>query len=110
MHFPTSTCDSTSPGFRASGYLIDLDTPLVRDLQAAHFDAHGTVPRCYSIASTTDARTYLDVFGVPAVCFGARGHNLHGIDEYVEIDSIAAAAQTLARFILMRFDPTGDHS
>lgn len=91
-------------GFRASGYCVNSDTALVRDLAAAHLHAHGVEPKQYALASTTDARTYLNTFGVPAVCFGATGHDLHGVDESVEIDSIAAAARTLARFILMRFD------
>jgi len=58
-----------------------------------------------SVASTIDARAYINTFGVPAVCYGATGHDRHGVDESMEIDSIAAAARTLARFILMRFDP-----
>ena len=91
-------------GFRASGYLVDSNTDLVRDLAAAHCDVHGVVPELYSVASTTDARAYINTFGVPAVCYGATGHDLHGVDESVEIDSIAAAARTLARFILKRFE------
>ena len=60
-------------------------------------------PAIFTLGSTTDARTYLNDFGIPAVCFGAIGHNLHGIDESVELQSIVDAARTLARFLLMRF-------
>lgn len=93
----------TLSGFRAKGYLIDKDAPLVRDLSAAHRDAHGTLPFLYALGSTTDARLYLNDFGIPAVCYGATGHDFHGIDESVELQSIIDAARTLARFILLRF-------
>ncbi|MDR3472766.1 MAG: M20/M25/M40 family metallo-hydrolase [Devosia sp.] len=96
----------TLTGFRAKGYLLDADAPLVRDLSAAHRDAHGVAPATFTIGSTTDARTYLNEFGIPAVCFGAVAHDMHGIDESVELQSIVDAARTLARFLLMRFGET----
>ncbi|WP_119271636.1 M20/M25/M40 family metallo-hydrolase [Taklimakanibacter deserti] len=96
----------TLSGFRAKGYLIDKESRLVRDLRAAHLDAHGAEPALYTLGSTTDARIYLNDFGIPAVCFGAVSHDIHGIDESVELQSIVDAARTLARFILMRFEAT----
>ena len=51
------------------------------------------------MASTTDARLYLNDAGVPAVCYGPTGHDIHGIDESVELRSIVDGARTLARFI-----------
>ena len=95
-------------GLRARGYLLDDTSALVRDLSAAHLDAHGVVPATFSLGSTTDARTYLNDFDIPAVCFGAVTQNMHGIDEHVELRSIVDAARTLARFLLMRFDPDHD--
>ncbi len=93
----------TLTGLRAQGYLLDSQSPLVRDLSAAHLDAHGVAPAVYALGSTTDARVYLNDFGISAVCFGATGHRLHGVDEYVELPSIVKAARTLARFLIMRF-------
>ncbi|THG30648.1 M20/M25/M40 family metallo-hydrolase [Naasia lichenicola] len=93
-------------GFRASGYLLDEEDPLVRDLRAAHLDAHGDEPRLFSLGSTTDARTYINHFGTPAVCFGAIAHDMHGVDESVELQSIVDGARTLARFLLARFAET----
>ena len=90
-------------GLRAKGYLQPAASPLIRDFSAAHLQAHGTAPLVYTVGSTTDARFYVNDFGVPAVCFGAIGHDLHGIDESVDLQSIIDAARTLARFLLMRF-------
>jgi 3-oxoadipate enol-lactonase len=40
------------------------------------------------LGSTTDARYYLNQFGVPAVAYGPRSRNIHGTDEAVELASI----------------------
>jgi acetylornithine deacetylase len=97
----------TASGFRASGYWQDPQHALVADLRAAHLDAHGVEPATFSLGSTTDARTYINGFGVPAVCFGATAHNMHGIDESVELQSIVDGARTLGRFLLSRFGDAG---
>ena len=93
----------TLSGLRAKGYLLEDASPLIRDLSAAHVKAHGAPPVVHTVGSTTDARFYLNDFGIPAVCFGATGFDLHGIDESVDLQSIVDAARTLARFILLRF-------
>lgn len=93
----------TLTGLRARGYLLDPGSDLVRDLSAAHQCAHGVAPEVTMVGSTTDARLYLNDFGIPAVCFGPRGYDLHGIDESVDLQSIVDAARTLARFLQMRF-------
>ncbi len=95
-------------GFRARGYLLEAEAPLMRDLAAAHEAAHGRSPPLRVLGTTTDARIYINDFGIPAVCFGAVAHAMHGIDESVELASITAAARTLARFILMRFSEGSD--
>jgi acetylornithine deacetylase len=87
-------------GLRAEGYLIDEAHPLVSALAGAHADAHGGAqPRRFVLGSTTDARYYLNQFGVPAVAYGPRSRNIHGADEGVELASIVAGARTMARFI-----------
>jgi acetylornithine deacetylase len=92
-----------STGFRARGYLLDKNHGLARDLETAHRQAHGRTLPMFMKPSTTDARTYLNDFNIPALCFGAIGHDLHGVDESVELQSIVDAARTLARFLLIRF-------
>jgi acetylornithine deacetylase len=86
-------------GFRANGYAIPGDDPLVDRLARAHGAAHGGQPGRVAMASTTDARLYLNDAGVPAVCYGPTAHDIHGIDESVELRSIVDGARTLARFL-----------
>ena len=90
-------------GLRARGYGLAADHPLVAAMSDAHRAAHGVAPRTFTMGSTTDARTYLNDFGVPALCFGAVAHDIHGIDESVELASIVDGARTLARFLHTRF-------
>lgn len=94
-----------SSGLRAAGYLQPADHPLVVGLSAAHADAHGSAPRQFTLGSTTDARYYVNDFGVPALCYGPIGHDIHGIDESVDVSSIVAGARTLARFLDTWFTP-----
>ena len=56
-------------------------------------------PRRMVMGSTTDARYYLNQFGVPAVAYGPRSRNIHGTDEAVELASIVSGARVLARFM-----------
>ncbi|HET9967268.1 MAG TPA: M20/M25/M40 family metallo-hydrolase, partial [Streptosporangiaceae bacterium] len=86
-------------GFRAEGYFIGEDHPLVRALAAAHERVHAAEPRRVVMGSTTDARYYLNQFGVPAVAYGPRSRNIHGTDEAVELASIVSGARVLARFM-----------
>lgn len=72
-------------------------------LAAAHQRVHGTAPRRMVMGSTTDARYYLNQFGVPAVAYGLRSRNIHGTDEAVELASIVSGARALARFIAAFF-------
>ncbi len=90
-------------GFRAEGYALDAGHDLVESLVLAHRRAHGEPPVSYALGSTTDARFYLNQFAVPAVCYGPRAVDIHGIDEHVELQSIVDGAKTLARFIVDYF-------
>jgi len=86
-------------GFRARGYDLDADDPLVLAIAAAHRSAHGYTPAVTTTAGTTDARLYRHELGIPALCYGPRVVNMHAADERVELRSIVAGARTLARFL-----------
>src|SRR5262245_30673000 len=86
-------------GFRAEGYLLASDHPLANAMAGAHAGAHGGPPERTVLGGTTDARYYLNRFGVPALAYGPAARNIHATDEAVELASIVRGAQTLARFI-----------
>jgi acetylornithine deacetylase len=86
-------------GYRAQRYMQDADTEIVRAVGNAHLAVHGTDPARVAIGSTTDARFYLNQFGVPAVAYGPRTRNMHGTDEAVDLASIVEVAQTVAHFL-----------
>lgn len=90
-------------GFRAEGYKLDPEHELVRQLSAAHAEVVGLPPVIADGTATTDARTYLNHFAVPAVSYGPRVRNIHGIDEAVEVESIVTGARVLARFFARYF-------
>lgn len=95
----------TLTGFRAERHVQDAAANLVRRLAAAHQATQGREPVLQTIASTTDARFYVNQFGVPAVAYGPRTKNMHGTDEAVELASIVDCAGTVAHFLLDWFAP-----
>ena len=86
-------------GFRAEGYALPADHPLAVAVADAHEQVNGSRPRAVALASTSDARYYCNQFAVPALCYGPRARNVHGVDEAVELASIVAGARALARLI-----------
>ncbi len=94
-------------GFRAQGYLLRHDHPLVTSVADAHAGAHGDRPAPIVLGSTTDARYYLNQFGRPALAYGPVARNIHAPDEAVELASIVRGARTLARFIVRFFADGG---
>lgn len=86
-------------GFQAQGCEVDMNTPMVKSLQAAHLDVIGTEAGQYNFEGTTDARFFNLYGGIPATCYGATGGNIHGIDEWVSIESVVDAAKVLAVFM-----------
>jgi acetylornithine deacetylase len=89
----------SATGFRAQGYHLGDEAPLVGAVQAAHAATHGSSPTTHVGGSTTDARFYLNQAHIPALCYGPQARNIHGVNESVNLDSIVAGAQTLAHFI-----------
>jgi acetylornithine deacetylase len=86
-------------GFRAEGYLLPADHWLAEAMSLAHQSVTGAPARRTTIGATTDARYYLNQFGVPALAYGPTARNIHAIDEAVELASIVTGAKALARFI-----------
>jgi acetylornithine deacetylase len=84
-------------GFRARGYSFDERSPLVTLLSDCHEAVHGHRPKPEPSRATTDLRFFAPPLGSgQAVCYGPTGDGLHGIDEWVDLESIADVATVLA--------------
>ncbi|BBL78476.1 acetylornithine deacetylase [Rubrobacter xylanophilus] len=85
-------------GFACEGAVVDRGEPVVRTLSAAYERVHGEKPELVATTATTDVRHFVRA-GIPAVCFGPRAENIHGIDERVSLRSVVESAQVLGLFI-----------
>jgi acetylornithine deacetylase len=83
-------------GFRARGYAFESDTPLVRLLAQCHEEARGSALVAEPARATTDLRFFQPG---QAVCYGPTGDGLHGVDEWVDLESIVETAAVLALLI-----------
>jgi acetylornithine deacetylase len=81
------------------GSSIDAGDSLVRELSASAAEVLGQQPPVVGIEGPCDMFVFQQVFGIPAVLWGARGGNTHNADEYVEIDSVIEAAKVLLSFV-----------
>lgn len=78
-------------------YEIAPDAPIAATAADAIRGVTGAVEVC-GMPFWTDT-ALLAAAGVPGVVFGPRGEGLHGAEEYVELDSVAASAEVLRRLI-----------
>ncbi len=81
------------------GSAISASEPLVTELAACGARVLGKEPPIAGIEGPCDMYVFHQAFGIPAVLWGARGGNTHAADEYLEIDSAAAAAKALLLFV-----------
>ncbi|ADD03693.1 peptidase M20 family protein [Natrialba magadii ATCC 43099] len=83
-------------GWRAEAHEVDRDaeiTQLVSDNAESVIGEDGT---WVGGLAGLDERFYVNYYDIPCPSVGPRGENIHGADEYVEIDSLVETAQTLA--------------
>jgi acetylornithine deacetylase len=89
----------TYQGFQAEGCIVDENEPVLGALAAAHRDVAGRALERVALTATTDAR-FFNIYGaIPATCYGPSGSSIHGIDEWVSIDSMMETTAVLAVFI-----------
>ncbi len=81
------------------GSAISTEEPLVRELAGCASRVLGTEAPVAGIEGPCDMYIFHQVTRTPAVLWGARGGNTHAADEYVEIDSVVAAAKVLLALV-----------
>jgi len=86
-------------GFQAEGLVVDLQQPSLQTLLQAHRDITGQEPGTRASTATTDVRFFHLYGNIPSTCYGPRGANAHGVDEWVSIASLQQVTAVLALFI-----------
>jgi acetylornithine deacetylase len=86
-------------GFRAHGFTIEADHPIVAALTDSVRAVTGAPARLSPMFGTADARYFADE-GIPAVYFGPAGGGMHAPDEWVDLGSVQRVAHVLARTII----------
>lgn len=81
------------------GSAIAREEPIVQDLSRCATEVLGKEPVITGIEGPCDLFVFQQGFGIPSVLWGPQGGNTHAADEYVEADSLLAAAKTLLLFV-----------
>ncbi|MEO8654637.1 MAG: ArgE/DapE family deacylase [Ramlibacter sp.] len=86
-------------GFQCEGLVVDMKEPVITTLVQCHQDLLKTQPGRTAMTATTDVK-FFHLYGkIPSTCYGPVGENLHGIDEWVSIESMQRVAAVYALFI-----------
>lgn len=91
--------DVSYAGFAAEGCVVDMNSDMVETLRSAHGDVTGTNLPVRATTGTTDVKHFNLYGGMQSTCYGPRGGGVHGIDEWISIDSMMEVTQVLAVFI-----------
>jgi acetylornithine deacetylase len=79
-------------GFRCHAYEHDLNNPFADLVRECHAALHGSAPGVKTSTATTDAR-YVEG---PCLCYGPSAGNIHGTDEWVDLETTRATAVAVA--------------
>jgi acetylornithine deacetylase len=91
--------DISYHGFQAEGLVVDLQQPALQTLMQAHHDITGQTVATRATTATTDVR-FFHLYGqIPSTCYGPRGANIHGVDEWVSLASLQQVTAVLALYI-----------
>jgi acetylornithine deacetylase len=86
-------------GFFADGYVLEPGSDAEAVLASAHAAVHGSAMPERLATGLNDTRFYGNDFGIPALCYGARGIGAHAFDERTDLASIKATTLVIALFI-----------
>lgn len=86
-------------GWQAGPWRQDPSHPFIATLTDTVAAITGGRPPHVASTGGLDAR-FCGAFGIPAACIGARGAGMHGVDEYVEVESVVEITRILAATIV----------
>ena len=86
-------------GWHAEPWLQDIHDPFVQIFKKTAETVLAKEVEFAGRAAGLDSR-FASYFNMPALCTGPIGEHLHGIDEYVQLESVVLLTKILALFIL----------
>jgi acetylornithine deacetylase len=87
-------------GWNAEASETDLDSPIIATLRENANEIIGKEPEVTGSSAADDARWFVLSGGFPAVSLGPNGDNIHGIDEYVQVEDLVSVSKIYAMTIL----------
>jgi acetylornithine deacetylase len=86
-------------GWDAEPWQEDERHPFLTTLQSAGEEILGRPIETFSRTSGVDSR-FPHYFGFPGVCWGHRGDNNHGVDEWTDLESVVQSTKVLAVMLM----------
>jgi acetylornithine deacetylase len=86
-------------GLQSEGCVLDTAAPLLEMLAQSHAAVAGERPGWFASPATTDVRVFNLYGDTPATCYGPHTGSIHGIDEWVSLDSVQRVSAVLALFV-----------
>jgi acetylornithine deacetylase len=86
-------------GWDAEPWQEDERHPFITTLQDAGREVLGRPVETFSRTSGVDSR-FPHYFGFPGICWGHRGDNNHGVDEWTDLESVIQSTKVLALMIM----------
>jgi len=86
-------------GFTVAGYVLEEGSEAEALLGRAHESVTGSPLECFTSLAYLDARVHALYDRVPALCYGATGKGIHGVDERVDLDSVKRITGAMALFV-----------
>jgi acetylornithine deacetylase len=85
-------------GWNAEPWVEPEDSPVIEKILEAARQTPGMETKLAGAPAGLDNR-FAPFFGTSSVSFGPKGGNLHGVDEWVDLDSLKGVTKTLALFL-----------
>jgi acetylornithine deacetylase len=85
-------------GWNTEPWVEPVDSLFINAFLSTSRRVLGNPPKLTGASGGLDAR-FGRMFGIPSLAFGPKGGNYHGIDEYVELESLLSVTKLLTLFI-----------
>jgi acetylornithine deacetylase len=86
-------------GFTVEGYVLEEGSAAEAELARAHEAVMGRPLASFTSLAYLDARVHALYDGIPALCYGPTGRNIHGVDECVDLASVERITTAMALFV-----------